>query len=311
MTNPSETSQNQSFIVVVGAGQIGTPLVERLGREGHAVTWISRSRPAQVPEGVRHVALDASDGARLAEVARGARALIAAVNPPIYDATVWARTLPALHRGLIDGAAGAGTRLVLLDALYLYTTREGPLAPTTRQAPETEKGKVRKQLSDLVVAAQREGRLRATVLRAPDFWGPELNSALLTRAALAGLRTGKRPFLIGNPDAAHAFAHRDDVIHALITLALAPADVEGQVFHAPVIHETPRAMVEAYARAYGVKARPFVTPGWLLRAFGLFSPSMRGLVEMLPQWQAPYLVDDSGFRARFRVEPTSLEQGVT
>jgi nucleoside-diphosphate-sugar epimerase len=308
MTN-AQPSQNPSSIVVVGAGQIGTPMVERLRREGHAVTWISRRRPDHVPEGVRHVALDASDGARLAEVARGARALIAAVNPPVYDAGVWAQTLPALHRGLIEGAAGAGTRLVLLDALYLYTTREGPLAPTTRQAPETAKGKVRKELADMLVAAQREGLLRATVLRAPDFWGPELSSALLTRDALAGLRSGKRALLIGNPEAPHAFAHRDDVIGALIALAFAADDVEGQVFHAPVIHETPRAMVEAYAKVYGVAPRVLVAPGWLLRVAGLFSRQMGGLVEMLPQWESPYLVDDSSFRLRFGAAPISLAQG--
>jgi nucleoside-diphosphate-sugar epimerase len=308
--NDAQPSHNSSFIVVVGAGQIGTPLVARLHRAGHAVTWVSRSRPERVPEGVRHVALDASDGARLAEVARGARALIAAVNPPLYDAAVWARTLPALHRGLIEGARAAGTRLVLLDALYLYTTREGPLSPTTRQAPETAKGKVRKQLSDMLVAAQREGHLRATVLRAPDFWGPELKSALLTRDVLAGLRSGKRALLIGNPEAPHAFAHRDDVVGALIALAFADADVEGQVFHAPVIHTTPRAMVEAYAQAYGVAPRVLVAPGWLLRLAGLFSRPMNGLVEMLPQWESPYLVDDASFRQRFGVEPTSLAQGV-
>ena len=55
--------------------------------------------------------------------------------------------LYALHP---EGAGRAGARLVLLDALYLYTTREGPLSPSTRQAPATQKGQIRKQLADML-----------------------------------------------------------------------------------------------------------------------------------------------------------------
>ena len=43
---------------------------------------------------------------------------------------------------------------------------------------------------------------------------------------------------------------------------------------------------------------------------GLFDASARGLVEMLPQWEQPYLVDDSAFCERFRVHATTLEAGV-
>jgi nucleoside-diphosphate-sugar epimerase len=312
--NPSNLGAGSAptalHLAVVGAGQIGTPLVERLRALGHQVTWVSRSRPKQVPEGVTHHALDASDGEALAKVVRGAQALIAAVNPAQYDAAVWAKTLPPLHRGLIEGAGKAEVRLVLLDALYLYTTDEGPLSPQTRQEPKTEKGKVRKQLSDLLATAQRSHQVRATVLRAPDFWGNGLSSALFTEQTLASLRRGKRPLLLGDPSQPHAFAHRDDVIESLIALALAPSDVEGQVFHAPVIHVPPQALAAAYAKAFGVTVRPFVLPRWLLRMMSPFFTPIRGLLEMLPQWEQPYLVDDSSFCVRFGVKATTLEEGM-
>lgn len=310
MTNEeSRTSRGRAHVVVAGAGQIGSPLVTLLARAGHRVTWMSRTRPAAVPDGVTHVAVDVTDAARVAEVARGAHALIAAVNPATYDATVWARTLPPMHRGLIDGAAMAGTRLVVLDALYLYALDRGPLSPSTPQSPTTKKGAIRKQIADMLVDAQRAGRVRATTLRAPDFWGPGLSSALFTREGIEGMRRGRRPLLIGDPDVVHAFAHRDDVVDALVALAFATDDVEGEVFHAPVIHVTPRAMASAIAGALGVSVRPFVAPRALLVLAGIFSASTRGLVEMLPQWRAPYRVDDSGYRARFGVTPTSLEAG--
>jgi len=133
---------------------------------------------------------------------------------------------------------------------------------------------------------------------------------LLTREGLAGLKQGKRPFLIGNPDEPHAFSHRDDVVDALVRLALAESDVEGRVFHAPVVHVAPRALVSAVAQAFGVSVRPFVAPAWLLRMIGLFSKSTNGMLEMLPQWQTPYLVDDRAYCERFQVRPKSLVDGV-
>lgn len=309
MRNSDSNADNTKHIVVVGAGQIGTPVVKRLVSLGHRVTWLSRTAPDTVPEGAQHQPLDASDSDALARASHGAHAVIAAVNPATYDAKVWADTLPPLHRGLIDGVRRSGARLVLLDALYLYASDEGPLSPRTTQRPSTKKGKIRKHTADMLAEAQTSG-MRATTLRAPDFWGPDLSSALLTRDGLQGLRAGKRPMLIGNPDQPHAFAHRDDVVAGLVNLALAGDDVEGLVFHAPVIHVSPRVLVSTVARACGVDSvRPFVAPSWLLRLIGLFSASTNGLVEMLPQWQAPYLVDDRDYRARFGVHATTLEEG--
>jgi len=296
-------------LAVVGAGQIGTPVVERLVSLGAQVTWISRTRPGHVPAGAVHEAVDAADGSDLAEAVRGAEAIIAAVNPATYDAAVWRETLPGLHRGLIDAAARSGARLVLLDALYLYAIDRGPLSPDTQQTPRTEKGKIRKQTADMLAEAQREGRVRATVLRASDFWGPGLSSALFTREGLASLSAGKRPFLIGDPDQPHAFSHRDDVVDALVNLALASDDVEGRVYHAPVVHVTPRDLVAALSGAFGVRVKPFITPAWMLRVIGLFSRTTRGMIEMLPQWQRPYLVDDRAYCERFGASATALTTG--
>lgn len=296
-------------IVVVGAGQIGTPLVARLAHEGHRVTWLSRTRPASVPEGAKHVSVDVRDGDALARAAKGADAIIAAINPATYDAGVWARELPPMHRGLIAGAGAVGARLVVLDALYLYANDEGPLSPRTPARPSTEKGKIRRALAEMLMNAHARGVVKATTLRASDFWGPGLTSALLTEDAARGLRAGKRPIVVGNPDVPHAFSHRDDVVDGLARLALAEDDVLGRVFHAPVIHTTVRDLVRAVASALGVAVEPRTTPRFVLSLLGVFSPAMHGLVEMLPQWEKPYLVDDSDYRARFGTEAITLEAG--
>ncbi len=310
VTARSLATETPSFLAVVGAGQIGAPLVRHLARAGHRVRWLSRTKPAELPVGVEHVSVDVRDADALARAVEGTRTVIAAVNPSVYDAAVWARDLPPMHRGLIDGVGRAGARLVTLDALYLYALDQGPLSPRTPETASNPKGRIRKQIADMLMDAHARGAVRATTLRASDFWGPGLPSSLITPDAIDGMRKGKRPLVIGDGDAKHAFSHRDDVVEALANLALAEDDVLGRVFHAPVVHVTPRALVAAVAKGLGVDVEARVAPSWLLRAMAPFSRDVRSLVELLPQWDRPYLVDDGDYCARFGVRARTVEEGV-
>ncbi len=73
---------------------------------------------------------------------------------------------------------------------------------------------------------------------------------------------------------------------------------------------TTRELVALHARALGMKAKLRTAPKWLLEVAGVFVPTAGALVEMLYQWDAPFVVDDSAFRARFGVEATPPEQAV-
>jgi nucleoside-diphosphate-sugar epimerase len=298
-----------SFLVI-GAGQIGTPLAARLAALGHAVKMGSRKRPALVPAGVTHVTLDAADGAAVALAAAGARAVILAINPPLYDADAWARSLPPALAGAIEGAGNAGARLVVLENLYLYTLNDGPLSPSTRQVPGSKKGAVRKQLADTLVAAHAAGKVKAVSLRPSDFWGPDLTGAIIAKDVIDKIRAGKRPDAIGDVNAPHAFSHRDDVITALINLATASDDVLGQTWHAPVLHVSQAELLGAIAKAFGRDVKPRSAPKLLFVIGAWFSPLFKGLLEMLPQWEQPYRVDDSAYCKRFGVKAVTLEDGV-
>lgn len=284
-------------IAVIGAGQIGVALVQSLVERGHGVRWISRSTPRHVPHGASFHSADVCDGDALAAALGTAQVMIVAINPSVYDAQVWAETLPPMHRGLIAAARKTGIRVVLLDGLYQYTLNRGPLSPDTPLQPTTKKGQIRKMLVEMWEVSG----VRPTRLCASDFWGPGLSRSLLTTAALAGLERRTPVLVVGDPDAPHAFTHVTDLVQGLTNLALAD-DVVGLTFHAPVTHMSPRRLVDLAAQSIGVVARLWRLPDWLLRVAGLFDKNTKGIVEMLPQWTQPYLVDDAAYRERFNVE---------
>jgi nucleoside-diphosphate-sugar epimerase len=295
--DPASLSFMHKEIAVIGAGQIGTALVRSLAQQGHPVRWLSRSKPGDIPGGVHFAAVDVRDGEQLRMALGTAQVMIIAINPTVYDASVWAETLPSMHRGLIEAAQKTESRVVILDGLYQYALDRGPIAPETPLEPSTKKGQVRKKLVEMWDASG----VRATRLCASDFWGPGLSRSLLTKEGLTALQRGKSVFVVGDPDARHAFTHVSDLVEGLIRLALAD-DVAGRTFHAPVTHMTARRLVELGAASLGVSAKVRKAPAWLLRLVGLFDRDTAGIVEMLPQWTYPYLVDDAAYRRHFNVE---------
>ena len=293
--------------VVVGAGQIGTQIAGQLAARGGQVTVVSR-QPHAFGAGIRHVVKDVMVDP-LDDVVADASAVFVALNVA-YDHKLWARTLPVMNRRVADAAKH--TRLVVLENLYVYGESQAhrALRADMPLAPSSRKGEVRATIARDLFAPERVGAQLVTSVRPPDFWGPGLVSALLDDKALKGIVAGKKPLAIGDPDALHARAYVDDVAAAMIALAHGDEGVFGRPWHAPSIHVSTRALVAAIASAAGV-ADPGVRvlPRFAFNALAKVVPILSELHEMAYLWDRPHLVDDAEFRARFRMAPTSLEDG--
>jgi nucleoside-diphosphate-sugar epimerase len=244
------------------------------------------------------VAADARDPAAVRQASAGAAVIYHCMNPSAYTGAAWEDEFPAMGKALVDAAIAHGARLVCLDNLYGYGVTDGPRHEATPLRAEGRKGRVRVAWDRALRGA--EG-LRFAVGRAGDFMGPGAGpgGALMSMEAMEGLARGKRALLVGDPDATHAFSYVPDVVEGLAALGLAGPDVEGRVFHLPVVEVSPRALVHAVGEGLGVKARTLVIPPWAVRLLGRVVPLLGELRETLYQWDRPFLVDDSAFRARF------------
>ena len=228
------------------------------------------------------------------------RAAAAGVDTLVYMVGVdyWRFALhPELMRKTLDGAVAAGVRhIVLIGTVYPYGRAQGlPVREDHPRAPHTFKGRMRKAQEDLLMQAHAEGRIRATVLRLPDFYGPGVESSLLHRAALAAVRGGVAE-LIGPIDRPHEFVFVPDVGPVVLRLAQTPAAF-GRIWHlggAGVT--TQRELVAEMARQTGRPPRLRVVGKTLLRLLGLFNPVLRELVEMNYLLSEPLIMDDSALQ---------------
>jgi nucleoside-diphosphate-sugar epimerase len=268
-----------------------------------------RFAAGEAPAGAETASADVSDPAAATEVMRGAAVVYHCVNP-IY--TAWPKLLLPLTHGILEGASRAGAHLVALDNLYMYGRAPGGvMREDSPVAPCSRKGELRARAADEMFAARDRGDLAVTIGRASDFFGPGA-----TLAAVFGDRFWPRAFagkpgeVFGDPDQPHSYSYVPDVADALVTLGT-DARARNQLWHLPVNPAEPtRTTIARVGRALGTDLGATSVPRWLMRSAGVFMPVLREVAEMMYQWQVPFVLDDSRYRATFGVGATPWEPAV-
>jgi nucleoside-diphosphate-sugar epimerase len=293
--------------VVFGAGQVGTQLAERLLTAGKQVRVVRRS-VGPVAEGAERVPGDATDRDLCVRAADGAAAVYHCMNPG-YDADLWARMVPTLMENLIAAAGASGARLVVLDNLYMYGKPSGPITPDTPFNPESHKGEIRAQASDMLAEAERRGNVQAAVGRASDFFGPGGHGTHFADRFWRPALAGKAVYTLFDPDATHSYNYIPDVAAGLAALGLAEDDVLGKTWMLPACEATTaRELAQRLSTALGQQIRLAKTPRIVVKGLGLFMPIVKEIDEMLHQWEVPFVIDDRPFRERFGIEPTPMDE---
>lgn len=292
--------------VVLGAGQIGNMVARRLSAKGHRVVQVRRGQ-GTAQAGVTLRSGDITDRAFAEDVARGATALYHCVNLP-YDQ--WAGLDP-ITAGVLHAARTSRARLVVLDNLYAYGAPPGPMREDTPMNPCSRKGALRARQATMLLDAQQRGDVRLAIGRASDFYGPEVTlTGVFGERFFQRAFAGKSAECTGDPAQPHSYSFGPDVADGLVTLGEHEKAL-GQVWHLPVAPaESTTAVVERFSRELGRPLGVSRIPRLALKVMGLFSPIIRELPEMAYQWEQPFVVDDSKFRAAFGVTATSLDEGV-
>jgi nucleoside-diphosphate-sugar epimerase len=342
MTTRQTPSSSSPLHVIAGAGQIGPMIAERLVARGYRVRMIRRGAFRDAPVGVETVSASVADPAAAAEAMRGASVVYHCANPRYHR---WAEELVPLARGITEGAARNAARLVVLDNLYMYRIpADGRLAEDTAIGPVSRKGALRVEAAQVMLDAHARGDVPVVIARAADWFGPNCTNSLLGERFWTKLLAGKPVELVGDPDQPHTYSYGPDCADALVTLGLVdPAlstgvderseatggggpdgsaggaggsaprgiDVYGRVWHLPALPaESTWTWLERFAHEVGVEPRFTRLAPFVLRIAGLFLPEAGELPEMIYQWRAPFILDDSQFRRRFAAVPTPLPQAV-
>ena len=294
--------------VVFGAGGgAGNALVRALVAQGERVRAVTRSGHAAVPPGVENVRADAADPAPALLASQGAQVIYHCVNVPYAE---WEQTLPAVLENLLQAAETEGATLVYCDNLYMYGRVGGPTTEATAEAAASGKGKLRGRLANQVLEAHAGGRVRATVGRASDFFGPGATNTIAGQLIFPAVVAGERAHWIGSLDAPHSLNYIEDVARALMTLGEDPR-APGEVWHIPAGPPvTGREFIEMAFEVVGHPPKIGVYPRWMMWFAGLFDRQKREILEVLHQFEQPFILDGQKFTRTFGFEVTPLRDAI-
>lgn len=293
--------------VVVGTGPLGLAVSRGLRHKGAPFRLVSRSDRTDGSAGTEIVVADVSDAADARRAFEGASVVYQCASPRYSQ---WTALMPALMRGVIEGASAVGARLVYGDNLYAYGPVSGPLTEDLPYKPVSPNTRTRAEVAESLMKANADGRVRATIGRGSDFFGPHAMNSSVGVRVFGRLLRGKPAQVIGNPDVPHTVTFIDDFARALITLGSRDESL-GHVWHVPSAESVPvRRFVELIAEQSGgpAKARPM--PSWMLAIIGLFKPDVRAVREVLYQSEEPWVVDHSKFQRAFGADPTPHAEAI-
>jgi nucleoside-diphosphate-sugar epimerase len=299
-------------IAVIGFGAVGRETTTLLSARGDAVRIVQRREPPKpkVPDGAVFQAADVEDREAILRACAKVDTVVCCAGLP-YDSAVWARAWPRAMVNLLDGCAASGARFVFADNLYMYGPQTRPLTEDMPLSTYGRKPHIRAEITQLWRKAHDAGRVRAVAVRAPDFYGPDVSTSVISAYGVARLVAGKAALVPYPADNPHDFTYVPDFARALVTLIDAPDDAYGQAWHVPnAPTRTLREILTMAAERIGVAPRINVLPPALAAVLALFWKDMAEIREMKFQWERPYVVDASKFAARFWRDATSFESGL-
>ena len=293
--------------VIVGAGQVGTRLAASLAEQGRPVRLVSRTGNS-IP-GVEGVSADASDRAALLGATQDAAVIYNCINPPYHR---WVQDWPTMNANLIAAAEDSGAVLVTLSNLYGYGAVDGPMTEDSPLTAHTRKGQVRARMWDEALAAHREGRIRATEVRASDYIGEASDQTNFGVRIFPRMRAGKPIMLMGRVDQPHTWTYTGDAA-ALLARVGQDEQAWGRAWHVPSCDPRTQAEVVAQlADGMGVPMPKIRTAGaGMLRLVGLFNKPAGELVEMLYEFDRPFVMDSTLTQRTFGIEPTPCAEIIT
>ncbi|MCI0551009.1 MAG: NAD-dependent epimerase/dehydratase family protein [Anaerolineae bacterium] len=296
--------------VVLGTGAIGRAVMEELIKRGESVRMLNRSgKMDEVPAEAEVVASDLYDQAKVKEVTRGAQVVYQAAQPNYNE---WPQKFPLLQKSIIDGLAGSGAKLVLVENLYMYGETNGKLlTEDTPYHTHTRKGRVRGEISTAASNAHQDGRVRVTAARGGNFFGPWGTDSSMGARAFYPLLHGKPAQLIGRTDLPHSHTYVKDFGKALVILG-ERSEADGQAWHVPndMPQITQGELVRMFAEEAGVEPKMSSMGKLMMWIGGLFIPEAKESVEMMYEFNQPFIVDSSKFEKAFGMKATPMREAI-
>lgn len=148
-------------------------------------------------------------------------------------------------------------------------------------------------------AREAAGRLRVTMGRSSDYYGPRGTDSIMGDNVMPAVVAGRTARWPGPLDVVHTWHFLPDMARALVTLG-ERADADGRAWHLPAAEPlTARQLLDLAFRVASQPPKISRIPTPAVRAAALVVPLVRELRGIAYQHELPFVIDATGFEATF------------
>jgi len=308
MSHSENSSKNTSELhVILGTGPLGQATMRELVRRGKSVRMVNRSGRADLPAGADIMAGDLYQPAQVRALCSGAAVVYQCAQPPYQE---WQTKFPALQASIVDGVAASGAKLSVAENLYMYGPVADPMTEDLPPAATTRKGRTRARMSEALLEAHRAGKVRVAIGRASDFYGPGVLESALGERVFSPALAGKSASAVGDLNQPHSYTFIDDFGTTLVNLG-EREEALGQVWHvpnAPTI--STRALLTVLFGLLGTPPKMSGMGRLMMRLGGIVIPGARETVELMYEFEHPFVVDHRKYARTFGDHATPLQESL-
>ncbi|SEH33008.1 NAD-dependent epimerase/dehydratase family protein [Chryseobacterium culicis] len=285
---------------ILGAnGQIGEELARELKRNYTSDIRIVSRNAKKVNDTDTIFSADLSDRKKAVEAVKGSEIAYFTLGLPM-DTELWEKQFLNIMKNVIEACKINSTKLVFFDNTYMYPQSNEVLTEETRFDPVGRKGRVRKQMTEMLLKEMEAGTIEAVICRAPEFYGPGKTQSITNSFIFSAIKEGKKLKVPLRDDKLRSLIWTPDASRATALIGNTP-DAYGQTWHLPVDdHQLNyKEFIALASQMYGREFRYSVIPKIAFTIGSLFNKNAKELLELLPRYQYDNLFDDSKFRKRF------------
>lgn len=295
---------------MIGAsGGMGYALVNELVNRNIQVKAFARNKEKLVAlfqhhKNVEIISGDVFNEQLMMNASDGVDIIFHAVSFPYQD---WDK----LHLRCIDMvikiAQKRGAKIALVDNIYAYGRQStNPVIEQGSKEPQTKKGKIRLMMENKL----KKSKVPSLIVHFPDLYGPNAENTILYET-LKNIVQGKKANFVGNMQVKREFLYTVDGAKAMVELALRD-DTYNQNWNVPAVHPIAgEELVEILREITGYQKGVRTVSKGMIRLFGIVSPSMKEIVEMLYLTEEPIILSGGKYEKEIGALPrTSYKVGL-
>jgi len=228
------------------------------------------------------------------------------------DTKIWVQQWPIIMTNVINACKEHNSKLVFFDNTYMYPQNDKLLTEATVFEPLGPKGKVRGEITTMLLKEIENKTIDAVICRAPEFYGPGLTKSYTNSTIFENIKNGKELKVIMKDNTFRTMIFTPDASKAMALIGNTP-DAYNQTWHLPCDDNrlTYKQFINLCSEIFGKPLAYSTVTQSTLQDASIFAKNTSEIEELLPRYEADNLFDSTKFKTRFPdFRITTYEEGI-